>query len=327
MCTIAAFGIGSTNFRYVAATPSGEFLTEVRRRPSEPPRLLEQFTGAIRDLQQRTGEEIDVVALSVTGLVDAEAGVIEQMDTAEGETVYDIPVREALGERFGVRTVVENDCNSAVLAEYTFGAGREYDTIVHVTIGTGIGGGVIDDGQLLRGEHGQAGEVGQCTVDPTGALEAFGIPGAWEAYCSGVGIPQYVRHRLRDESRPTCLTDVEDLDPVAFFEAVDRDDAVAREYLEAISRYNAAGLAGVVNICNPGIVTLGGGIIHNQPRVIDGIERYLDEYLVVDRPVLEITALGEEIGLYGAIALVRYHEDGRATARAEGSVSVDAEGD
>jgi glucokinase len=322
MCLVAAFGIGSTNFRYVAGTPSGEFLTEIRIQPSEPRRLLAQLTDAIRDLQGRTGKEIESVAISVTGLVNADAGVIEQMDTSNGETVYDIPVRETLQEQFGVGTAIENDCNGAALAEYTFGDGQEYDTLAHVTIGTGIGGGVIENGKLLRGEHGQAVEVGQCTVDANGDLEAFGIPGAWEAYCSGVGIPQYVRHRLREESRTTCLTDIDDLDAVDFFDAVDRGDAVAREYLDAISRYNAAGVAGLVNVCNPGIVTFGGGIIHNQPRVMEGIDRYLDEYLVVTPPELRITSLGEEIGLYGALALSRYHEDGHATARSDGSVRV-----
>jgi glucokinase len=279
----------------------------VDRRSTDPPALRSQLTDAVEDLQAKADEPISRIGISVAGLVDHDTGEIEQMDTVDGETVYDIPVREHLETSLGIPTTVENDANAAAVAEYTYGQGRDEESVAHVTIGTGIGGGIVTDGRLLRGADNQAGEVGVVSIDPSGSRSVYGIPGAWQAYCSGSDIPDYVRQRLEEEPRETLLEEKELTTP-GFFEALDANDPVAREYLEDLSRFNAAGLASLINICNPGLVTVGGGVVNHQPCVLEGIERHLDDFLVVTPPRLERTKLGDRIGLYGALALPTFTE-------------------
>lgn len=301
MKRIAAFGVGSTNFRFVLGTSTGEFLTDVAVEETRPGHLLDQFCGAIDTLRGRTADPLDAVSICTAGLIDAERGVIQELDTPDGDAVHDLPVRETIRSEFGLPTTLENDCNAATVGEYCFGAGDGYDSVVHVTMGTGIGAGIVEDSRLLRGEHGHAGEVGLISVAPDGALESFGVPGAWEAYCSGRGIPRYVRSLLADEDRPTSLA-ADGLSAEDVFAAAARGDRVASEYLDRIARYDAAGIGAIVNTCNPGIITLGGGVVlNNRGVLLERIRDHLDAFLFVDPPVIDVTPLGAEVGLYGAL--------------------------
>jgi glucokinase len=308
MDPIAVFGIGSTNFRYALGTPDGEFHSEVFRKATDPPNLETQLREAIERLEEDTDAPIEHASISLAGLVDPEVGVVERMDGPNGTTTTDVRVADVLAESLGVTTTIENDGNAAAIGEYVFGAGRDVETLAHVTIGTGIGAGVVADGQVLRGASNQAGEVGHVTVDATAERAKNGVRGAWEAFCSGSGIPGYLEERLAAETRETVLEEADRSAP-AFFEAVADGDPVAEAYFEEISRCNAAGLANLVNVVDPGVVTLGGGVVNNQPMVLTGIERYLEEYLVVTPPEVSRTELGGHIGLYGALALPRFRSD------------------
>lgn len=314
---IAAFGIGSTNFRYALGTERGELLSEIEIEPTRPRRLVDQIIEALTDLEEQSTGAVEEVAISTAGLVDSASGLIEEIDTAAGEVVTDVRVREAVRREFDLPTYLENDCNAAALGEYEFGAGRGYESLVHVTIGTGIGAGIVENGSLLRGEAGHSGEVGYYSVETDGELESFGVPGAWEAYCSGRGIPRFVENRLAEETRETPLLDVESLAAQDVFVSSRRGDPVARECLDDIARYNAAGVGALVNTCNPGVVTLGGGVVlNNADAVVSGIREYVDEYLFVERPEIRTTPLGDEIGVYGALALPRNRNGtGDGTAR------------
>ena len=310
--TIAAFGIGSTNFRFVAGTPTGGFETEIQTEPTAPAELESRIFRAIDYLEGAAPRGLDAVSIAVTGLVDHETGTIRELDTADGHRRTEIPIAELIAERFGLPTHVENDCTASAIGEYVFGAGSEYDSVVHVTFGTGIGGGVVDDGTVLRGEDGFAAEVGLIPVQATGELESFGVRGAWEAYCSGRGLPTFVESMLREEERATCLSDFDGLTAKDVFAAVDQGDRVAREYLDRVARLNAAGIGALANAYNPGLITVGGGVaLNNRAAILDGIRRYLDDYCYVPAPDLQLTELGDYIGLYGALG-----------AFAEGTVSM-----
>ena len=303
MDTIAAFGIGSTNFRYAVGTPSGEFLTDVRSEPTRPEALESQLVRTVRALDRETAGSVSAVAVSCTGLVDHTDGVVREFDTSRGASVWDVDLASAVRREFDLPLSLENDCTAAAFGEWRFGAGDGYDTVAHVTFGTGIGAGVVDRGRPVRGESGQAAEVGLFPVDPTSDLDSFDISGAWEAICSGRGIPEFVAERLREEDRPTALRGVEDLTAPDLFEAARDGDDVAEEYLERIGRYNAAGIGMLCNAYNPGLITLGGGVaLNNQRVVLDGIRDNLEDFLYVEAPDIAITDLGDDIGLYGALA-------------------------
>ena len=300
--TIAAFGIGSTNFRFVAGTPTGGFQTEIQTEPTNAAELESRIFRAIDYLEGEAPGGLDAVSIAVTGLVDHETGTIRELDTADGHRRTEIPIAELITDRLGLPTHVENDCTASAIGEYVFGAGRAYDSVAHVTFGTGIGGGVVDDGDVLRGEDGFAAEVGLIPVQATGELESFGVRGAWEAYCSGRGLPTFVESLLRDEDRETCLSGLDELTAKDVFAAVDRGDRVARSYLDRVARLNAAGIGALANAYNPGLITVGGGVaLNNRTTILDGIQRYLDDYCYVPAPDLQVTELGDYIGLHGAL--------------------------
>jgi glucokinase len=308
MTTLACFGIGSSRFRSCLGTPEGEVLTDVEVTRTEPDRLAEQIATAAERLAGRAEGPLAAVTVACAGLVDSEAGVVREIDTREGDVVRDVRIAAAVGAAVGVPTFLENDCNAAAMGEYVLGAGREYDCVAHVTMGTGIGAGVVDRGRLLRGEHGEAGEVGLLSLaaGPESPLESLGVPGAWEAYCSGRGIPGFVRHCLagEDRRRASVLRDREDdLTAEAVFAAAADGDPVAADCVDRLGRYNAAGVGAVANAYNPGIVTLGGGVaLYNEARILAGIERHLDDFCYVAEPAVEVTELGGDVGLRGAMA-------------------------
>jgi glucokinase len=205
------------------------------------------------------------------------------------QSAHDLPV------------VVENDCNAATLGEWHYGSRDGVDTLVHVTFGTGIGGGVVDDGRLLRGESAQAGEFGLLPVAPDSEVESTGVTGAWEAFCSGRGIAHRVTERLRTENPESTLDAPVTAQEV--FSAAATGDEFAESCLDRVARYNAAGVAAICNALNPGLITVGGGVaMNNEAVVLDGIDRYLDDYLFVERSEIRLSRLGDDIGLYGALA-------------------------
>jgi len=308
MTRLACFGIGSSRFRSCLGTPDGEVLTDVEVTRTEPERLAEQVVAAAERLSERTEEPLAAVTVACAGLVDAEAGVVREIDTREGGVVRDVRIAAAVEEAIGVPAFLENDCNAAAVGEYALGAGQGYGCVAHVTMGTGIGAGVVERGRLLRGERGEAGEVGLFTLAADGPFDSMGVPGAWEAYCSGRGIPGFVRHCLdgEDRGRESVLRerDCEDgLTAEAVFAAAADGDPVAVDCVDRLGRYNAAGIGAVANAYNPGIVTLGGGVaLYNSERVLDGIERHLGEYCYVSEPAIEVTPLGGDVGIRGAMA-------------------------
>lgn len=303
MTAIATFDVGSTNFSYAAGTPEGSFLVEPRTERTDADRLLDQLAGAVGRLEDGLdGGAVDAVSVATTGLVDRSAGTIEHFDTADGDARSGLEVRARLDAEYGVPVRVENDCNAAALGEYRYGRGRAYDCVVYVTIGSGIGAGVVERGRLFRGEHGRAAEVGLLPIPAACGLDSFGVPDAWEAYCSGRGIPEFVRHRLAEEDRGTVLE--APIEAADLFAAAEDGDPVAEDYVATLGSYNAAGVGAVVNCFNPGLVSFGGGVVAGNPEaILEPIREGLDRYAFVDPPAVAPTDLGEAVELYGGLAL------------------------
>lgn len=307
---VAVFGIGSTNFRAAVATTSGNLLTEPAVEPTRPRDLADQLVAAVGDLRESTDRPLDAVAVSTAGLVDDAAGTIRAFDTPDGETLDRIDVASAVGRAHDLPVTLVNDCNAAALGEWHYGARDDEDCLAYVTFGTGIGGGVVEGGRLLRGERGQAGEFGLLPVAPH-EYESTGVAGAWEAVCSGRGIPrlaaEFAEGAEGDEAPSPGAVGLDGGARTAedVFAAADAGEAWAEDCLDAVARYNAAGIAAVCNAVDPGLVTLGGGVaLNNADRIVSGIEGHLDRFLFVERPEIRCTPLGDDIGLYGAVAAV-----------------------
>ena len=183
--------------------------------------------------------------------------------------------------------------------------------LAYITLSTGIGGGVIVDGHLLVGKDGNAAEFGHLTIDSTGRLRCgCGGRGHWEAYCSGNNLPNFLRLELKRKGVKRSLLyelagkDLSNLSAEMFFEAVRAGDGLSLELLQEIGRLNAMGFANVVNAYDVSLITVGGSMaLKNGKLLVEPIKRYLKDYLINRPPRIMITPLGEDIGLYGAIAL------------------------
>ena len=311
MDAVGVVDVGSTNFRYVAATPTGEFLTAVKAEPTRPYELRAQLGRAVETLKDAA--PLDAVSIVVPGLVDADRGSVRRFDTADGDVIDRIEIAAPLRDRHELPVYLENDCTASALGEWQFGAREEQACVIQLTVGTGIGGGVVERGRLLRGEAGGAGEFGLIPVASDSILESADVTGAWEAFCSGRGIPSYVRHQFRvDEVREEggvgefreTLAAGDEFGAPAVFDAAAAGDPFVQACLDRVSRYNAVGIATLCNAYEPGLVTLGGSVaLGNADWFLEGVDRYLEEYLFVDQPTIRESPLGEDLGLYGALGV------------------------
>ncbi|WP_101297131.1 ROK family protein [Halegenticoccus soli] len=308
----AVFDIGSTNFRYALATSGGEFATPIYTRKTPCEGVVDRLLASTAELIDQADGSIESICIATTGLVDQKRGIIARFDTRMGvRDLTNLDVRDELVDRFAIDVYLENDVNAAALAEYYFGAGREYTSLLHVNIGSGIGAGIVDRAQLLRGEDGFAGEVGMITVSEDASLSASGVPGAWEAYCSGEGIEQFVIQKLKDEKRETGLDQLTRFTANDLFEVARTGDAVAQDYLDEIGRYNAVALSSLLNVLNPGTVTFGGSVpINNPSEILDPLEDHVREKALVPVPPIQLSELGSKAGLLGALAVCTHGRTG-----------------
>ena len=300
--------VGGTKIAAGVVTPGGEILASARYPSAGPPeRLLSNIARAITEVGD--GFEVGGVCLAVPGFVLTAKNVVvfsPNLPAIEG-----IPLKEELEHRTGFGVTVENDATAAAWGEFRFGAGGEAEHLVFVTLGTGIGGGVISHGLLLRGAQGAGGELGHVTVDPTGPRCACGNRGCLEALCSGTAIARRAREVASEKpgsplgrlavQRKILGEDVTDL--------AREGDGAALRVLEEAGAWLGVGLAGFVNVFNPEIVAVGGGASRAGDLLLDAAR---EEVRLRARPpgrdlakIMEAT-LGAESGVLGAAALARY---------------------
>jgi len=263
-------------------------------------------------LEAAGGRPLAGVGVAAAGFVDA-AG--ERVRFAPHLPWRDEPVRARLSARWRAAVLLENDATAAAYAEATYGAGRGSDDLLMVTLGTGIGGGIVLGGRLHRGAGGMAGEFGHMRVVPDGLECQCGNRGCWEQYCSGSALVRYARAAIG--VRPTVLDEMcggnaSLLTGPMVTDAAEAGDLVAREAFIEVGTWLGHGLADLVAAFDPGCVVVGGGVSAAGDRLLEPARRVLDRALVgaghrTVPPVLA-AALGPEAGLIGAAALVRADE-------------------
>ncbi|RJS84374.1 ROK family protein [Candidatus Bathyarchaeota archaeon] len=308
--------LGGTNVRVALGDEEGRILARFSERTEKtkgPEGVSEQIIRIIHSLKRDIGiKEIAGLGIGSTGPLDLKKGGLMKPTNIP----YDfIPLVKPLKDEFHVPVYLLNDCSAAVVGERFFGAGREHENIAYITLSTGIGGGVYVDDHLLIGKDGNATEIGHFTIDYEGKLLcSCGKRGHWEAYCSGNGIPNYVRLLLSNKSKEkvesSLLMKVAEGDPdrvtsKILYDCAKAGDPLALEIVENIGCLNAVGFACVVDAYDPSLITVGGSIaIKNLNLVIEPIRRYIGDYARNRVPEIKITPLGDDVVLYGALAMV-----------------------
>jgi glucokinase len=299
--------VGGTKIAAAVVTPEGRVLKETRYpTPSSPGRLVESIARAV--VEVKDGFEVGGACLAVAGLILAQENKV--VFSPNLHAVEGIPLKDELEPRIGLPLTVENDANAAAWGEFRFGAGSEVDHLVFVTLGTGVGGGVISHDVLLRGAQGAGGELGHVTLQANGPRCACGNRGCLEALASGTAISRCARE-LASEKPNSALGRLaaerkilgEDVTRLAR-----EGDELALSVLEEAGRWLGIGLAGFVNIFNPEVIAVGGGVMAAGELILESAR---EEVHLRARPpsrdLVEIkeATLGPESGVLGAAALAR----------------------
>jgi glucokinase len=259
-----------------------------------------EFMEQIYEVVDKVGK-FDGIGISMPGTLDMNKGVLCY---APNLHMNNVNIVDLLQNRYHVDVSLSNDETAAVMGEKLFGAGKAFDNVVHLSLGMGIGCGVILNNRLLLGKDGNAHEVGCCTIDAFGTMKcSCGAMGHWEAYCSGYGIPHFAKELLKTKykNEKSKLRDIRELTARSVYEAA-RHDAVAEKIIDEIGRLNAIGVANVIDCYDPDLVTIGGGIAIERPsEILEPIIKHVKEYAINRMPKIMITPLGEKVGLYGAV--------------------------
>ena len=308
---ILAVDIGGTKILTAVVGADGAVLA--RRRVATPDRgvapVLEAIVHSARTVLEDRGltfRDVAAAGVGAPGPLDPDAGVVFEPPNMEGW--HDVPLAALLHERLGAPVFVENDANAAALGEWWVGAGRGVADLIYLTVSTGIGGGIIIDGRPYHGKSGAAGEMGHVVVLADGPLCGCGTRGCLEALSSGTAIARQARELLARGKAPGLAHLLEDGEaPTARLvaEAAARGDADCLALLAQAGRYLGIALAGYVNIFDPELVVLGGGVVQaGEAFLAPARENMYALALAQPRRGLRLATgeLGDEAGALGMIA-------------------------
>ena len=216
-------------------------------------------------------------------------------------------VRREMEELTGLRIATGNDANVAALGEMWLGGGQGHRNMVMVTLGTGVGGGVIINGECVIGSHGAGGEIGHICVNYE-ETEACGCGnrGCLEQYASATGITRLARKRLANDEEPSILRDVAELSAKEVFDAVKKEDRLAIEVAREFGRYLGYALANFAAACDPTVIVIGGGVSKAGPVLLEYVRRYYEPFTfsTCRKAEFVLARLGNDAGIYGAARMV-----------------------
>lgn len=306
--------LGGINIATAVVDEKGAILAKHSQptpRGVEPERVADAMAQAVRAAADKAGlalEEIACVGVGAPGTIEPEEGVVEYWSNLDFNHV---PLVRYLTGRLGRPVCIENDANVAALGEYAAGAGKGCRSMLAITLGTGVGGGAILDGKLYTGFNYAGMEVGHFVVEHGGRPCTCGRLGCFEAYCSATALIK--RTRLEMQACPDSLLWQEaggDLDRVegrTAFQALARGDAAAKRVVDEYAAYLGDGITSLVNILQPEIVCLGGGVAGAGRVLLDPVQAILDreDYARQNkrRTRLMPARLGNDAGLIGAALL------------------------
>ncbi len=299
--------VGGTEVKAVRMARDGTILGRSRApTPAEDPEAtVATLIELARGLRM---EAVRAVGVGAAGMVDVTAGVLR---FAPNLAWREVPIAARVHEALGLPAQVDNDATAAVYGEYRFGAGRGYRHLLLVTVGTGIGGGIVADGRLFRGAHGFASEIGHIIVEPGGPACGCGNRGCWEQVAAGRAIDGLGRRAARTEAG-RALRELAGGDPAAVdgrivTASARRGDATAVGILNQVGRRLGEGIAGLVNVLDPEVVIVGGGAAVAGDLLLEPARSAYEGAVQAPahRPPVPIVtaALGNDAGAVGAAAL------------------------
>ncbi|UER54614.1 ROK family glucokinase [Kineosporiaceae bacterium SCSIO 59966] len=304
--------IGGTKIAAGLVTEAGRVVRTVRREtPANDVTAIEDAAAdAVAELVAE--HDVEAVGVAAAGFVGVDRSTIV---FAPNLAWRDEPMGRDLESRTGLPVVVENDANAAAWGEFRHGAGRDIEDMVLVTVGTGLGGGVVTDGRLLRGHAGFAAELGHVRVVPDGHRCGCGNRGCWEQYASGRALVREARELASTDSPMAArLLELADGRPERIegphvTQAAEEGDPAAIELLADLGRWLGEGLASIVAVLDPAVIVVGGGVSAAGDLLLQptraAFRRQLTARGYRPEPRIVPALLGNDAGVIGAADLAR----------------------
>ncbi len=312
---VLAIDLGGTQIRaaHVAPDLTVSARSAVPTRDEEgPDAVIERIcvlADQVRALSASLGlEPVCGVGISSPGPLDPWRGIVVAPPNLSGWV--DIPLADRVQQRLGLPTLLERDTNVAMMAEWRFGAARNADDAIYITISTGIGGGIIARGEPLQGSDNTAGEVGHMTIALDGPLCGDGMPGHAEAIGSGTAIAREGRLLLERGEAPilaTLAATTEAVDAALVAQAADAGDTACRAVYERAYVAVGALCASLVMALNPQVIVIGGSIAAHRPRILDVARQEIDRRAYpgpARRVRLAPARFGDDVSLIGSLPIV-----------------------
>ena len=301
--------IGGTTVKMGMFSDQGELLDkwEIPTRTEDKGKnILPDIAGSIKGKMEQAGigmDDVVGIGISVPGPVDDNGTVHRCVNL--GWDVFDID--KEMKKHINVPVFAGNDANAAALGEAWKGGGKGCKNVVVVTLGTGVGGGIIVNGKILSGYIGAGGEIGHIHIEDNESEKCgCGNTGCLEQYASATGIARLATRRLEKDDTPSSIRSAAHMNAKVVFDAVKEKDPLAMEVAEQFGDILGKGLANVAAVTNPELFVIGGGVSKAGPVVIDYIQKYYVKYVFHGSRDTKFTlaTLGNDAGIFGSAKLV-----------------------
>ena len=310
---VLAIDLGGTKIRTVIISDEGQILAREYHRTvanEGAQMVIERMLSAINRLlriQDLDSSQLLSISVASAGVIDMKKGMVTISPNLPGWR--DIPLRDIINEKYGINTLLLNDASAAALGEHRFGAGRGIKNLIYLTVSTGIGGGIIINNTLYCGPSGSAGEIGHMTIDVNGSRCKCGNIGCLEALASGTAVAHEAKKRLSygERSSLTELVEgkIEDITADKVSLAAQGSDTLATEIIAQAATYLGIGMVNLVNIFNPEMIIIGGGMAQMGELLFAPARQVVLEraFQLPAQAVRIVPAqLGDDAGVLGAAA-------------------------
>ena len=312
MKKVLAFDLGGTKIAFGVVAENGEVLGSDKIETlakQGPEQAIQRVNRAAQSLLQKLNikpQELIGIGIASPGPLDISKGCVDGSPNLPGWTGYSI--EQGLSSFFNLPARIDNDANAAALGEYKFGAGKNKKNMVYITVSTGIGGGAIVDGRLMRGANGNAAELGHLTLNINGPACPCGANGCFEMYASGTAIARRTREAIQAGAPSQILSLAGSLEKITthhILAALQKEDELAKKIWNETTEYLGRGLAVVINTFNPELIVVGGGVTAAGELLFNPVRekalRYAFPRLAAVCSIVP-AGLGSNVGVVGAAA-------------------------
>jgi glucokinase len=302
---VFAADLGGTNLRMAAVNRDGKILYRTKRetpRAERADEIVSAMVEAASECRQNVGEA-KAIGIAVPSGVDYANGLIIKAPNVP--CLDGFRMSAALSNEMNLPVALENDANAAAIGEHTFGAAKGFQSAIAVTLGTGVGGGIIIDGKILRGIDGMAGEIGHICVEPFGASCNCGGRGCVEQYASATAIVRQTQE-LENQYPKSILHNKSRLTSANIYDAGVKGDELALEVFRRVGFYLGIALSGLINCLNPEVITIGGGASGGWDLFINHVSDQVNQrsYRVsAERAKIVKAVCGDDAGILGVAKL------------------------